>query len=200
MVFQERTYSVLLVSAGEKFSKTLTELLPPTHFWPVNLARSTDEARRALLSTQYDMVLINAPLPDDFGVQLAIDVCSRSDAGALLLVRNELFEEIYAKVTEFGVLTLAKPTSTQMITQSLRVLCAVRERMRRMEAKQATVEDKIQEIRLVNKAKWALIQCLGMTEEAAHRHIEKQAMDERISRREAAMRVLSVYQPQDTER
>lgn len=61
MVFQERTYSVLLVSAGEKFSKTLTELLPPTHFWPVNLARSTDEARRALLSTQYDMVLINAP-------------------------------------------------------------------------------------------------------------------------------------------
>lgn len=54
MVFQERTYSVLLVSAGEKFSKTLTELLPPTHFWPVNLARSTDEARRALLSTQYD--------------------------------------------------------------------------------------------------------------------------------------------------
>ena len=92
MVFQERTYSVLLVSAGEKFSKTLTELLPPTHFWPVNLARSTDEARRALLSTQYDMVLINAPLPDDFGVQLAIDVCSRSDAGALLLVRNELFE------------------------------------------------------------------------------------------------------------
>ena len=100
MVFQERTYSVLLVSAGEKFSKTLTELLPPTHFWPVNLARSTDEARRALLSTQYDMVLINAPLPDAFGVQLAIDVCSRSDAGALLLVRNELFEEIYAKVTE----------------------------------------------------------------------------------------------------
>lgn len=83
MVFQERTYSVLLVSAGEKFSKTLTELLPPTHFWPVNLARSTDEARRALLSTQYDMVLINAPLPDDFGVQLAIDVCSRSDSGSL---------------------------------------------------------------------------------------------------------------------
>ena len=60
--------------------------------------------------------------------------------------------------------------------------------------------EKIQEIRLVNRAKWALIQCLGMTEEAAHRHIEKQAMDERISRREVAMRVLSVYQPQDTER
>ena len=51
----------------------------------------------------------------------------------------------------------------------------------------------------MNRAKWALIQCLGMTEEAAHRYIEKRAMDERISRREAAMRVLSVYQSQDSE-
>ena len=62
-----------------------------------------------------------------------------------------------------------------------------------MEAKQATVEDKIQEIRLVNKAKWALIQCLGMTEEEAHRHIEKRAMDERLTRREVASRILSTY-------
>lgn len=62
-----------------------------------------------------------------------------------------------------------------------------------MEAKQATVEDKIQEIRLVNKAKWALIQCLGMTEEEAHRHIEKRAMDERLTRREVANRILSTY-------
>ena len=41
MVFQERTYSVLLVSAGEKFSKTLTELLPPTHFGPVRIVKSS---------------------------------------------------------------------------------------------------------------------------------------------------------------
>ena len=61
------------------------------------------------------------------------------------------------------------------------------------EDKQATVEDKIQEIRLVNKAKWALIQCLGMTEEEAHRHIEKRAMDERLTRREVASRILSTY-------
>ena len=69
-----------------------------------------------------------------------------------------------------------------------------------MGEKQATVEEKIQEIRLVNRAKWALIQCLGMTEQAAHRYIEKRAMDERISRREAAMQVLSDYQPQDAQR
>ena len=58
-------------------------------------------------------------------------------------------------------------------------------------------EEKMQEIRLANRAKWALIQCLGMSEEAAHHYLEKQAMDHRISRREAAIRVLATYQPQE---
>ena len=198
MIFQEHTYSVLLVSAGEKFTQTVRSLMPPTHFYPVNAVKSTGEARRMLLSTSVDIVLINTPLPDDFGVQLAIDLCARSDAAVLLVVKSEQFEDIYGKVTEHGVMTLPKPTYTQLVRQSLRALCAVRERLRRVGEKQASVEEKIQEIRLVNRAKWALIQCLGMTEEAAHRYIEKRAMDERISRREAATRVLSVYHPQDT--
>lgn len=81
----------------------------------------------------------------------------------------------------------------QMVAQNLRILCATRERMRQMEAKQATVEEKIEEIRLVNRAKWLLIECLGMTEPEAHRYIEKQSMDQRISKREAAEAVIKTY-------
>lgn len=197
MVFQERTYSVLLVSAGGKFNQTVSGLLPPTHFGPVRIVKSSDEARRTLVSTSYDMVLINAPLPDDLGVQLAISICGRSDAGVLLFVKNEVFQEVYDKVTEHGVLTISKPTSTQLVLQSVRDLCALRERLRKMEEKHASIEEKMQEIRLANRAKWAVIQCLGMSEEAAHHYLEKQAMDHRISRREAAIRVLATYQPQE---
>lgn len=198
MVFQERTYSVLLVSAGDKFARTLMALLPPCHYWPVTAVKTAGEARRALNGQGYDMVLINAPLSDDFGTQLASDICARSDAGVLLFVSSELFQEVSDQATERGVLTLPKPTSTQMITHFLRVLCAVRERMRRMEEKQASVEEKIQEIRLVNRAKWALIQCLSMSEEEAHRYFEKQAMDHRISKREAALQVLATYHVQES--
>ena len=190
MVFQERTYSVLLVSAGEKFVRALSGLLPPTDFYPVTAVKSTDEARRRLLGGSYDLVLINAPLPDELGTRLAMDICSGSDAGVLLLVDNALCREVRAQVTEYGVLTLSKPTSSQLLSCSLQALCAVRERLRRLGEKQATVEDKIQEIRLVNRAKWALIQHQGLTEEEAHRHIEKLAMDRRISRREAAQDIL----------
>ena len=193
MVFQERTYSVLIVTASERFTDSIMPLLPMTDYWPVQTASSVAEARRWLADTEFDIVLINTPLPDDFGMHLAIDICTGSGAGVLLLVKNDHYNEIYSKVVRYGVITLSKPTNRQMVAQNLRSLCATRERIRQMQAKQATVEEKIKEIRLVNRAKWLLIECLNMTEAEAHRYIEKQAMDLRISRREAAENIIKTY-------
>ena len=194
MVFQERTYSVLIVTASDSFTEKIMPLLPVTDYWPVTTVHSNSEARRKILETAFDIVLINAPLPDDFGMRLAIDICTGSGAGVLLMVRSDQFDDIYARVVGYGVLTLSRPTSVQMVAQNLRILCATRERMRRMEEKQTAVEEKIEEIRLVNRAKWLLIECLGMTEPEAHRYIEKQSMDRRISKQEVAETVIKTYQ------
>ena len=194
MVFQERTYSVLIVTASDTFANSVMPLLPMTDYWPVTTVHSVSEARRRVVDTEFDIVLINAPLPDDFGMRLAIDICTNSGAGVLLLVKNDLFNDIYAKVVGYGVITLSKPTNLQMVAQNLRILCSTLERMRQMQARQATVEEKIEEIRLVNRAKWLLIECLSMTEPEAHRYIEKQSMDERISKREVAENIIKTYQ------
>ncbi len=111
----------------------------------------------------------------------------------LLFVKSEVYDDVYAKVMEHGVMVLPVPTSTQMVAQTLRILCAARERLRRMEEKQATVEEKIEEIRAVNRAKWLLIERLGMTENEAHRYIEKQAMDLRLPRKEIAENIIKTY-------
>ena len=42
------------------------------------------------------------------------------------------------------------------------------------------LEEKMAEIRLVNKAKWLLISELKMNEPDAHRYIEKQAMEKQV--------------------
>ena len=152
MIFQERTYAVLIVSVSEKLDTQMRALLPATDYYPVLSARSVGQARRMLLETPFDLVLIQTPLKDDFGVQLAIDVCADSSAGALLFVKADLCDSVSAKVLEYGVVTLPMPTSSALVTQSLRMLCAQRERIRRMEARQQSVEEKIAEIRLVNRS------------------------------------------------
>lgn len=193
MVFQERTYAVLIVSASAKFDESARALLPPTDYHPVATARSAGEARRLLLSSEFDIVLIQSPLRDEFGSALASDICRSSGAGVLLFVKKELYDDVYAKVMADGVMVLPVPATAQMVAQTLRILCAARERLRRMEEKQATVEEKIEEIRLVNRAKWLLIERLQMTEEDAHRYIEKQAMDLRIPRRAVAENIIKTY-------
>lgn len=193
MVFKEYTYRVLLVSSGEKFGAALTAHLPESEYYPVHSAKSCDEARRILTERKYDFVLINTPLPDDFGIRLAVDIAAESDAGVLLFVRGEVYDDVLAKVTDYGVLALPKPTPQAMIRQSLKLLCATRERIARYEEKQLSFEEKMDEIRLVNRAKWRLIECLKMTEEQAHRYIEKQAMDERLSKRAVAEAIIKTY-------
>lgn len=185
-----RSYSVLSVAAAEKFHTSLRELLPSGRYSPVHSASDAAEARRRLLESRYDIIVISAPLRDEFGTQLAQHFAENSGAGILLLVKPEYYSDVSAQVTPLGVLALSKPTSPQLMLQCMELLCGTRERLRRMEQKSASIEDKMAEIRLVNRAKWALIENRGMTEQDAHRYIEKQAMDRCVSKRVVAEEIL----------
>lgn len=186
-------YRVLLVSSSEKITASLTALLPESLFSPVTVKTDVSGARRFLAENAVDIVIISAPLPDDFGTRLALDICADSTAGVLLLVKAEQYPDTNARVSPFGILTLSKPTAPQLFSQSLLLLCGTRERLRRMEQKTASLEEKMEEIRLVNRAKWLLIEQLKMTENEAHRYIEKQAMDRCVTRRVIAENILAMY-------
>lgn len=193
MDLKERVYSLLIVSAAEKFNRSVSELLPENQFTPLIFVPDVGAAKRTLLERSFDIVIINSPLPDDFGTRLAIDICSSSATAVLLLVKAEHYHEIYSRVLPFGVLTVSKPITAQMLSQSMLLLCGTRERLRTMEKKTASVEEKIEEIRIVNRAKWILIDQLKMSEAEAHRYIEKQAMDRCVSRRVIAENIIATY-------
>ena len=193
MVFQERVYSVLVVSSEQRFSRSLSPLLPETDYYPVHSVSSAAAAQRAFLERPYDFLIIDAPLPDDFGIKLAAGLCDEKNAVALLFVKSEMYADITSKASEYGIFTLSRPISAQTVSYALRWMCATRERLRRLEKKSVSMEEKMEEIRLVNRAKWILIDRLKMTEADAHRYIEKQAMDLRISRREAAENIIKTY-------
>lgn len=193
MESEERSYSILLVSASDKFNSSLLPLLSGNSYNSVTVSSDISAARRLFAENSYDFVIVNTPLPDDFGTRFALDVCEQSAAGVMLLVKAEHYPDISARVSRFGVFTLSKPTTSQMISQSLMLLSATRERLRRMEQKTASIEEKMEEIRIVNRAKWLLIEQLKMTEGEAHRYIEKQAMDRCISKRSVAESIISIY-------
>lgn len=193
MAIKERVYSVLIVSAAETFNVSFGALLPPCRYAPVCFAASVNAAERSLLEQPYDLVVVNSPLPDDSGLRLAIDLCRQRDAAALVLVKAEHYSAVYDKMAEHGVYVLAKPASKAMLMQAMDWLSTTQQRLKRLEEKTATLEEKMQEIRLVNHAKWLLIDQLKMTEAEAHRQIEKQAMDNCVSRKAVAEEIIALY-------
>ena len=75
MELQERVYSVLIVSASEKFQNALRSLLPESVCSPIVTVASVGAAERTRNSQDFDFVFVNSPLPDDAGVRFAIDCC-----------------------------------------------------------------------------------------------------------------------------
>ena len=187
------TLSVLIVSSAERLNATMLSSLPESRYQPITAVPDASAASRMLLERPFDLVIVNTPLPDQFGTRFALDVCEKTAAGVLLLVKAEHYADIDARVSPYGVLTLSKPTSAGLFSQSLQLLAATHARLRRMEQKTASMEEKMEEIRMVNRAKWLLIEQLKMTEQQAHRYIEKQAMDMRTSKKDVAENILKTY-------
>lgn len=193
MVFDAQSYSVLVVSNQHRFNDAMAPMLPPSEYYPVCYCASIAAARRELLSRSYDFVIINAPLPDDPGTRFAIDAAKRTDTVVLLLLRGENYEEVNERVITHGVFTLQVPFPASTIRQCLKWMASARERLRKMETISLSVEEKMEEIRIVNRAKWILIEQLKMNEADAHRHIEKQAMDRCASKKEIALGIIKTY-------
>ena len=193
MSLKERVYSVLIVSAAESFNDTLSALLPSSKYSPTHFVSNISAAKRVLAERAFDFVIINSPLPDDVGTRFAIDTVNSEESVVLLMVRTELQEEIYDKVAEHGVFVLSKPTSKPTMMTALSWLSSAREKLRKTEKKTLSIEEKMEEIRIVNRAKWILIRELKLDEPEAHRYIEKQAMDRCVSKRVVAEEVIKTY-------
>lgn len=183
---------VLVVSSGRQAYDYIAELLPPGEFAPITHVTSAGEAKRLLLGADYNILIINTPLPDEFGTEFALD-CAEGTRGVLVLCKNELYEQVAYRLEDSGVLTLPRPVNRQIFYSAVKLLVATIARLSKMEKQNRTLREKMEDIRAVNRAKWLLIEHLSMTEQDAHYYIEKQAMDTRLSRREVAEHIIRTY-------
>ena len=178
-----RHYKALIVSSQPKFNEETKLMLTNRQRIEMELEGSVSSARRRLNEREFDIVIINSPLPDENGIRLAIDKSTSGNMAVLLMIPEKFYGEIFERVCQSGVFTISKPISRQRMEQALDWLESACERIKKVKQKTVSLEDKMAEIRLVNRAKWVLITEHGMDESEAHRFIEKSAMDKGVTKR-----------------
>ena len=185
---------MLIISTSEKSSQAVAKLISPTLCPSASFAGSGSTARRLISVRSFDLVLINAPLSDEFGHELAMDLARQTTAGILLLVKNDVYDEVSDLVREDGVITISKPISGAFFHQAVQMGIAVSAKSAAQERRIADLKQKLEDSRRISLAKCLLVQYQGISEPEAHRLIEKQAMDSRMSRRDVAEEWIRRYE------
>ena len=157
-------------------------------------ASTPEQAWEALETGAFDYILVNSPFAGGDGCRLAVEAAERQpEASVLLFVREEWLEKTAPQVEEQGVFVITKPINKSGFFDALRLVAAARKRLFGLTDENLRLRARIEELRLIDRAKCTLISVLNISEKEAHRTIEKQAMDLRLTKKQVAEHILRTY-------
>lgn len=185
--------SVLLVSKLNSSVNVLKSLLEENSYTIESVVGDTQSALSLVDDMVYDIVLINSPIDDSDGTELAVQICRDTVCGVMILAPSERTGEIGGKVIDYGAVVVAKPINKNLFAQSLGVVRAAQKRYAGLTLENERLRSTLEEAKIIGRAKLLLIQNLSLSEERAHKYIEKQAMDMRTSKIEVARQILRTY-------
>lgn len=184
----------LIVSSGEVLTGLFVEMLAEmTEEEPV-IVKTCGEARRMLIDRSFDLCIVNAPLPDETGFRFSTDVIGTKCNQVILVLKQELLAEVSDKVEDYGVFTVGKPLSKTTFWTALKMANAAYNRLNRVRDENDRLKRKLDELKLLSRAKILLVEKEGLSEEEAHKKIEKEAMDYRLTRVQVAKDIINLYE------
>ncbi len=180
----------MIVSAGANSNEYLSARLNELGYTRSAIVPSGTEARRRMMEADFELVIVNAPLPDEFGHELCAAAVEQTDAGVILLAKAAACDSLMGPMNAQGVLVVSKPFSGALFLQAVHMAAASNHRLQRLRVENDRIQAKLAQVRLVSRAKCLLIERKGLTEAEAHRAIEKEAMDSRRDRGEVAQEII----------
>ena len=186
---EAESHSVLLVSRDNKIISQISAFLVPPLF---DLTTTSDfnEARRLAAERSFNIIIADSG--DGYDTDFAINVAD-SYSTILLLVPNEHFDEISYRVEGYGILTITKPFEPFYFYNMVKIAIAVQYKVQVLSSQTTKLKVKMEEIKQVNRAKMLLMSNMNMSEQEAHRYIEKEAMDRGMKRTAISEEIIKTY-------
>lgn len=186
---ETESHSVLVVSRDSKIISQISAFLVPPLF-ELTTTSDFNEARR--LATERSFNIIIADSGDGYDTDFAINLAD-SYSTILLLVPNEHFDEISYRVEGYGILTITKPFEPFYLYNMVKIAIAVQYKVQVLSSQTTKLKVKMEEIKQVNRAKMLLMQNMNMSEQEAHRYIEKEAMDRGMKKTAISEEIIKTY-------
>ena len=184
----------LVVSKTESGLKTIAQLLHDEKIDEIYCTLSSEDAKDKLIYAEYDVIVINTPLSEETGLEFSIYCAEKTKACVIMMVQQEKAMEASNLAAPHGILVIQKPLNRHMFHHYLIFTQCFKERMLSVTKENEELKLKLEEIKIIDRAKLLLMQCLKMSESQAHRYLEKQAMNLRTSKLVVAKQVIKTYE------
>lgn len=185
--------NVLIAGKTEEICESIAQLLIELDCDNISTFTSGAIIRGVDIS-KFDSVIISTPLSDEFGLDLVADISKDAKNGIVVLAKREIADEVQKKIRFTGAFVLPRPFNKALLIQTIKLAEIAHIGMAKLEEENRQLTQQLSDMKIVNRAKSMLMQYLNLTEEQAHRHIQKQAMDLRKTQRTVAEDILKTYQ------
>ena len=185
--------NVLIAGKTEEICDSIAQLLIELDCDNISTFTSGAIIRGVDIS-KFDSVIISTPLSDEFGLDLVADISKDAKNGIVVLAKREIADEVQKKIRFTGAFVLPRPFNKALLIQTIKLAEIAHIGMAKLEEENRQLTQQLSDMKIVNRAKSMLRQYLNLTEEQAHRHIQKQAMDLRKTQRAVAEDILKTYQ------
>lgn len=148
---------------------------------------------RTAVLPQCDAVIVSTPLRSEFGLNFVAETSRKTSVPIIVLARADIAEDVQNRIKFTGAFVLAKPFPKSVLAQTVKMALIAKENMNRLEQEKTELLGQLDDVKTIDRAKCCLIEYLNLTENQAHRHIQKLAMDTRRTQREIAEDILRTY-------
>lgn len=183
----------LIICDAPKGQEFYEDILSKNGFEHIVIASDGEEGKRALIDGDFDVCVINAPMRMTNPISLAKDIAMKNICQVILFVREEVFSSTAEAVEDYGVMTMSKPVNKQSFWSTLKLARAASARIAIANREIKRLQKALDEQKVISRAKCLLIERKQLSEADAHRWIEKQAMDRRVSRELIAEDIIAFY-------
>ncbi|SHN62505.1 ANTAR domain-containing response regulator [Desulfitobacterium chlororespirans] len=185
--------NVLIVCGKSEVAGSMESTLIKEGYHPVNCAHSANEARRQFFMVQPDLIIVSTPLPDEQGIDFVFDAYEKTSAGIIVMARPEQVSHMQDALESTGAMILPKPLNRLTLIQSARFALSVRSSMVQLRSERDNLKKRMDERKIIEQAKWLLVEKLNMSEPEAFRYIQKKAMDLRLPQLQVAEDIIKEY-------
>ena len=136
----------LIVCDNEKACAFYKSYLKENGYIDMLLVESISAAKRAITDYDFDICFVNLPLGGSNSIEQVIDIAEKNVCQVLLFIKADLYDEITDKVADYGIITVSKPISKQLLWQALRHALAAQRRIGMAHKESAKLEKKLEEL------------------------------------------------------